>query len=321
MSDELNLITLMQQYPDADSAREYLEKKRWPNGPVCPHCESTEAYKLQGKPDSKRPVRKGVYKCKGCRKQFTVTVGTIFEDSHIPLNKWLLAIHLLCSSKKGMSAHQLHRMLKVTYKSAWFMAHRIRYAMTQPPLVDKLQGVVEVDETYVGGKRKNMHAKKREALQGRGSVGKTPVVTMVERNGRVRSFAGQRVTGENLKELVRKNVEPQSVVFTDEHAAYTGLAVDFAGHGVVAHGQGEYVRGQAHINTAEGYFSLLKRGIVGVYHHVSAKHLHRYCGEFDFRYNAREVSDGLRTEIAIMGVEGKRLMYRVPVSKEAQADT
>jgi len=199
-SDILNLSTLAKQFSDEDVAREMLEAKRWPNGTVCPHCGATGAYKLTPKATSSRPVRKGVWKCCECRKQFTVTVGTIFEDSRIPLSKWLLAIHLLCSSKKGHSAHQIHRMLGITYKSAWFMCHRIRYAMAEEPLASKLQGTVEVDETYIGGKSKNMHASVREArIKGRGTVGKAPVVTLVERGGRVRSAHMEHVTGANLR--------------------------------------------------------------------------------------------------------------------------
>lgn len=198
-------------FHNEEAARKFLEEKRWANGAVCPHCGSLEIYTLKPKPQSKNPVRKGVYKCKACRNQFTVTVGTIFEDSHIPLNKWLLAINLLCSSKKGMSAHQLHRMLGITYKSAWFMAHRIRYAMTQPPLVDKLQGIVEADETYIGGKA---HGKR-----GRGAANKTPVFALVERNGRVCSFKTDKVTAKNLKEKIRENVDKDSTVMTDEFLA------------------------------------------------------------------------------------------------------
>lgn len=308
-SGETNLIVLAQQFSDEDSAREFLEHLRWPNGPVCPHCGSVEAYRLQAKPNSKRPVRKGVLKCKACREQFTVTVGTIFEDSHIPLNKWLMAIHLLCASKKGMSAHQLHRMLEITYKSAWFMAHRIRYAMSQPPLVDKLQGIVEADETYVGGKA---HGKR-----GRGAEHKTPVFALVERKGRVRSFPVERVTAENLKGIMRKHVAQEAHVMTDEFTAYKGLGKEFAAHQVVSHSTGEYVRGLAHTNTAENFFSLLKRGINGVYHHVGSQHLHRYLSEFGFRYDWRGVTDGNRTALAILGIEGKRLTFKAPTGKGA----
>lgn len=294
-----------EHFKNADKAREYLERMRWSNGVTCPHCGSMEAYKLQARPNSKRPVRKGVYKCKACRKQFTVTVGTIFEDSHIPLHKWLMAIHLLCSSKKGMSAHQFHRMLGLTYKSAWFMAHRIRYAMTQPPLVDKLQGIVEADETYIGGKH---HGKR-----GRGSENKVPVFALVERNGRVRSFKTDKVTAHNLRQKIRENVDKDSTVMTDEFLAYKGLGKEFS-HFTVNHGMGEYVNGDAHTNTAEGFFSILKRGINGVYHHVSEQHLDRYPAEFGFRYDNRKVEDAIRAGIALEQTEGKRLMFHEPIS-------
>ena len=287
---------------DAEKAREYLEKMRWSNGVVCPHCGSLEAYKLEAKDGSKNPVRNGVYKCKSCRKQFTVTVGTIFEDSHIALNKWLMAIQLLCSSKKGMSAHQLHRMLGVTYKSAWFMAHRIRYAMTQPPVVGKLQGIVEADETYIGGKA---HGKR-----GRGAENKTPVFALVERGGKVRTFKTKTVTAKNLQEKIRENVDKKAIVMTDEFLAYKGLDAEFEHH-TVNHGAGEYVNGNDYTNTAEGFFSLLKRGINGVYHHVSEQHLDRYLAEFGFRYDNRKVDDAVRCGLTLGQTEGKRLTYKV----------
>ncbi|MFA5064192.1 MAG: IS1595 family transposase [Dehalococcoidia bacterium] len=289
-------------FVDEDSAREYLERLRWPNGAVCPHCEAAGAYKLQPKATSTSPVRKGVWKCRVCRKQFTVTVNTIFEDSHIPISTWLSAIQFLCSSKKGMSAHQLHRMLNITYKSAWFMAHRIRYAMGQQPMAEKLQGIVEADETYIGGKG---HGKR-----GRGAENKTPVFALIQRDGDVRSFKTERVTGKNLKGIIRNHVDTNSTIMTDEFLAYKGLSKEFAGHQTVNHSTKEYARGNAHVNNAEGYFSVLKRGIVGVYHHISEQHLDRYLDEFNFRYNSRKVEDGLRMILAIESVEGKRLMFR-----------
>jgi transposase-like protein len=299
------------EFQDADKAREFLEAQRWPDGPVCPHCDCTTAYKLTPKPSKKdKHVRPGVYKCKGCEQQFTVTVNTIFEDSHIPLNKWLLAIHLLCASKKGMSAHQLHRMLGVTYKSAWFMAHRIRYMMSQPSFKNKLRGTVECDETYVGGRRRNV---------GKGRPGvnshKQAVFSVVQRNGDVRSFHVQRVTGENLLGIIRKNLEKGCVVMTDGFTAYEGLDARFKAHRVIQHNTGEYSRKEhgmptIHTNTVEGVFSLLKRGLTGVYHQVGEHHLHRYLSEFDFRYNARKISDTERTLLAISQAEGKRLQLR-----------
>jgi len=285
-----------------DEERAYLEQLRWPSGAVCPHCGAIGAYKLQPKADSNKPVRKGVWKCKACRKQFTVTVGTIFEDSHIPIHQWLSGIQFLCASKKGMSAHQLHRMLNVTYKSAWFVAHRIRYAMGQPPLTEKLHGIVEADETYIGGKA---HGKR-----GRGAENKVPVFALVERGGSVRSFRVERVTAKNLKGAIREHVDKSATIMTDEFLAYKGLDEEFAHHQTVNHGSGEYVRDNAHTNTAEGYFGLLKRGIVGTYHHVSQQHLDRYLAEFNFRYNSRKVEDGIRMVLAIDGAKDKRLMFR-----------
>jgi transposase-like protein len=313
----LNLANLAKYFSDEDAAREFLEFRRWPNGTVCPHCKATGAYKLTAKEGSKSPVRPGIYKCKACRKQFTVKVGTIFEDSHIPLSKWLLAIHLLSASKKGHSAHQIHRMLGVTYKSAWFMMHRIRYAMTQEPMASKLSGIVEVDETYVGGKAKNMHASvRREKIQGRGPVGKAPVVTLVEREGRVKTMYMEDVTGENLKAALQDCIVPTAQIMTDESPSYGFAPEAFAGHETVKHKRGEYVRGDAHINTSESVHALLKRGIIGTYHHVSKFHLHRYLSEFDFRFNLRKVEDGERTLELIKGFEGKRLMYRDSTKKD-----
>jgi transposase-like protein len=289
-----------------DEAREQLEKLRWPNGPACPNCGGLNPYSIKGKPDSKRPVRKGVYKCRECRKQFTVTVGTIFEDSHIPLNTWLTAISLICSSKKGISAHQLHRMLGLTYKSAWFMAHRIRYAMEQPPLAEKLTGVVEVDETYVGGKRRGR--------RGRGARNKTPVLALVQRGGIVKSQPVGRVTAKNLKSFIRGNVDNNSMIMSDDFKSYKWVGKEYP-HQIIRHSRKEYVRGSVHTNTIEGYFGLLKRGLNGIYQHVSPKHLHRYLTEFDFRYNMRHIEDGARTHLAFAGIEGKRLLYRDSLPK------
>lgn len=313
MSDELTLIKLARRFPDSEAARAYLEAKRWPNGAACPKCGGADPYKLNPKPGSK--TRKGLWKCRACRQQFTVTVGTIFEDSHIALDKWLIAIHLMCSSKKGMSAHQLHRMLELSYKSAWFMCHRIRYAMAQPEVAEQLTGIVEADETYMGGKRKNMHWVKRQRFTGRGSVGKAPIVILVQRGGKVITKHMPKVTGETLKAHLKQHVSPEAKLMTDEHAGYVEAGASYASHEAVAHSTGEYVRGDVHINGAENYFSILKRGIVGVYHHVCDQHLHRYCSEFDFRYNRRDISDGERTDQAIKATEGKRLMYRGPVAK------
>ena len=303
----MKILGLPASTQDEDSARAFLEVKRWPSGPICPHCGSLSVTRLTPKADSIRPARKGVIKCKDCRKQFTVTVGTIFEDSHIPLHKWLLAIHFLCSSKKGMSAHQLHRMLGITYKSAWFMAHRIRKAMEMPPLSEKLKGVVEVDETNICGKTLILN-------RGRGSGIKFPVGALVERNGNVRSKPIARVSVLELKTAIRENVHPDSTIMTDEWIAYRGIGTEFkGGHKVIKHKSKQYVKGDIYTNTAESYFAILKRGINGTFHHISKKHLGRYCDEFAFRWNHRKTTDDDRALKAIAGAEGKRLFYRMPV--------
>jgi transposase-like protein len=304
--EELNLISLAGLFADEDSAREFLEGRLWPNGPVCPHCGGNEAYKLTAKPDSKKPVRKGVYKCKDCRKQFTVRVGTVFEDSKIPLCKWLAALHLLTSSKKGISSLQIARELEITHKSAWFLTHRIREAMRTENPPKEPKGVFEMDETYVGGKPRR-HTGKR----GRGTK-KTPVVALVQRGGNVRARVMDRVTSKNLRAHAALYAHEDSILMSDELPAYFRVGKDFSGHGVVSHGQGEYARGIRHVNTAESFFALLKRGHYGSFHQLSKTHLHRYVDEFEFRWNHRKTSDGARMLAAISGVSGKRLMYRQP---------
>jgi transposase-like protein len=280
-----------------EKARECLEKIRWPEGPICPHCApGQKVYRLKV-----ASGKREVLKCATCRKQFSVTVGTIFEDSHIPLHKWLTAVHLICASKKGMSALQLQRMLGLrSYKSAWFMAHRIRHAMAQGTGLEKLSGIVEADETYIGGKIKGWANR---------NVNKTPVFSLVQRHGQVRSFVVPEVTAKNLKTILREHVSPEARLMTDQSSLYRGLVREFASHDTVNHRSKEYVRGEAHVNTAENYFGLLKRGIFGVYHKVGRQHLHRYLAEFDFRYNNRKESDVVRAMVAIKQVEGKRLQY------------
>ena len=306
MEAEFGLGVYDEKFQDPIAAATYLESIRWPDGPVCPHCGESER-----KPYPLKSETRKLYKCAACRKQYTVTVGTIFEGSHIPLQKWLLAFYLLCSSKKGMSAHQLHRMLGVTYKSAWFLAHRIRYAMEQPPFAKPLEGVVEADETYVGGKERNRKRQDKQKRTGRGTL-KTPVVVLVERGGEARSFRMANVTGLEIKGAIRRNVARESRIMTDSFKSYRGLAKEFLSHEYVSHSDGEYVRGDVHTNTAENYFSILKRGIDGTYHHISEEHLPRYLAEFDFRYNNRVglgVEDAERTRRALAGVVGKRLTY------------
>jgi transposase-like protein len=291
-----------------DEARETIERIVWPNGPVCPHCGAVENLtRLQGK--AHRP---GVFQCNNCHDQFTVTVNTIFEDSHIPLRKWLMAFALLCSAKKGISALQLQRELDLgSYRTAWHLAHRIRHAMSREPLAGLLKGTVEVDETYVGGKPRP-EAGAPKAKRGRGTT-KTPVVALVERDGRVRARKVDRVDGATLKAAIRENVDRSATIMTDEWAAYRGIGTEFAGgHQTVNHSAGEYARGETYTNTAESYFALLKRGVMGSFHHISKQHIDRYCDEFSFRWDHRKISDSDRTAIAIRQTEGRRLSYRWP---------
>lgn len=298
-------------FTDADKARAHLEATRWPNGPVCPHCGVIgEATNVGGK-----SARAGCYQCNACREQFTVTVGTVFERSKVPLNKWLLATYLISSSKKGVSAHQLHRTLGVTYKTAWFMAHRIREAMNpaDPAPLGGEGKVVEVDETYVGGKESNKHANKRLAKYDH-LGGKQAVLTLVERDGRARSFHVPRVTAKTLRPIIVKTADRASHLMTDGARMYPALGKEFAAHSAVDHAAGEYVRmGFHHSNTVENYFSILKRGVIGTFHHVSEAHLARYLAEFDFRYSHRSglgIEDTERTNEVLRNVGGKRLTYR-----------
>ncbi len=300
-------------FHDEDAARAWFEARIWPNGPFCPHCGETERLtRMHGK--AHRP---GLIQCNSCREQFTVTVNTVCERSKIPLTKWCLAIYLLNSSKKGMSALQMHRMMGGSYKTAWFMMHRIREAMREGKITGGLGGankVVEIDETYVGGKEANKHKSKRRTDGARGPAGKAPVVALVERDGSVRSFHVPHVSATTLRPIIVTQVNRASYIMTDDCAVYPAIGREFAGHGSVNHSAEEYVRAQFwHTNTVENYFSILKRGIVGVYHHVSEAHLHRYSAEFDFRYNHRVglgFSDMDRAEIAAAGIYGKRLTYR-----------
>jgi transposase-like protein len=298
-------------FQDADKAREHLEATRWPNGPICPHCGVVdEATKLVGK-----TARPGLYQCRACTEQFTATVGTVMERSKVALNKWLLASYLMASSKKGVSAHQLHRTLGVTYKTAWFMAHRLREAMN-PAAPGPLGGagkVVEVDETYVGGKETNKHKNKRLTKSDH-LGGKQAVVTLVERDGRARSFHVARVTSKTLRPIIVQTADRASHLMSDGARMYPAVGKEFAAHSAVDHAAGEYVRmGFHHSNTVENYFSILKRGVVGTFHHVSEQHLARYLAEFDFRYSNRSglgVEDTERTDELLRGIGGKRLTYR-----------
>lgn len=297
-------------FQDEAEARMWLEAHLWPHGAVCPKC---------GTVGNSSPIktRDGWYQCNeaACRGQFTVTVGTLFERSHIPLNKWLMVAFLMCASKKGMSALQISRMVGVSYKSTWFMCHRLREAMRdmKPSRLGGLGKTVESDETYVGGKEKNKHARKRTGDRGFAGTTKEAVFSLVERDGRVRSnHMSDGVTASTLREKLNEQLAWGSTLYTDANPQSTGAGKKWK-HESVNHSAGEYVRGDASTNTIESYFAILKRGIYGTYHHVSAQHLKRYLGEFDFRYNERTalgVNDAERTSKALAGIVGKRLTYR-----------
>lgn len=301
-------------FQDSEKAREYLERVRWPQGPICPHCGVVGGhYHLQG-----QSTRPGVYKCADCREQFTVTVGTVFERSKIALHVWLQAVYLLCSSKKGMSSKQLERTLGVTYKTAWFMTHRIREAMSDPDggLLGGPGTPVESDETYWGNV-----GKQREGAHGWDH--KMKVLSLVERNGNKRSFHVADVTGDTVRPILLKHINAQSHLMTDQARVYRKIGDRFAQHSSVNHKQGEYVRGDVTTNTVESSFAILKRGLYGTFHSVSEQHLQRYVTEFDFRWNFRErrekvdgkwtktgYNDSERTDVALKGISGKRLTYR-----------
>jgi transposase-like protein len=320
-NDGLKLTTITDRIGDEESARKLYESIRWPEGPICPHCgEINNARPLKARPDSKKPVRKGVWKCYGCCEQFTVTVGTVFEDSHIPLHRWLLAGYLLCASKKGMSAHQIHRMTGISYKTVWFMLHRLRFAMTQHGMIEKLRGVVEIDEVWIGPKEK------WSGLRGTGhpESKKRPVVSLMERShkgSQVRSFPVERVTVHNIKPIMKEHVEVGTRIQTDEASVYHFMHDEFPRHDVVTHKNREYSRYEngRHIttNTVEGFFGLVKRGVFGIYHHWGRGYLQQYLNEFDFRYNHRKVNDSERTMLMLKATEGKRLTLREPKSASA----
>jgi transposase-like protein len=314
-----NLVNLAKEaLHSEDAAVELMIRLRWPSGPACPMCGGADPYRLKPKAQPGRPARRGLFKCSQCKKQFSVTTGSVFEASHLPLSKWLMAIHLMSASKKGMSAHQLHRMLGITYRAAWFAFHRLRYAMsTNADLFAKLSGTVEVDETYIGGKRRaGGRNRSGKAFIGRPQPNdktKVPVVALVERKGRAVAFPVERVDGRTLQEAIRSRVHLNAHMMSDELHSYDGLSMGFAAHDTIKHSDGVYAKGNIHTNTVEGFFALLKRGIVGSFHHVSKAHLHRYCDEFAFRYSTRAklgYTDGDRAAQLVLGAEGKRLTYK-----------
>ena len=305
---DLTLDKIQQRFASDETAREYIESLLWPHGVVCPHCQNNDQAQIwKIKANKEKKIRAGLHRCASCDKEFTVTVGTIFEDSHIPLRKWLVACYLICSSKKGVSSLQLQRILDLgSYRTALFMAHRIRHALKESDFAEKLTGTIEADETFVGG---------ISTGKGTGPTagGKVPVMAMVQRGGSIRSKVMPTVNGANLKQAIRENVKAGSQVHTDAHFGYRGLAGEFQHHSV-KHRAGEYSRheGTNVVTTAsvESFFSLLKRGVVGTFHHVSAQHLPLYLAEFDHRHNTRKMTDGERTVIGLQMVAGKRLIYK-----------
>jgi transposase-like protein len=310
---------------DEAAAYAYVEARIWRNGRVCPHCGVVErSGALKGK-----STRIGVYKCYACRKPFTVKIGTIFEDSHVPMHMWLQAITLLCSSKKGISSNQLHRVLGVTLRTAWHMSHRIRLAMApHGDVFGPIGGegkTIEVDETYIG-KREDpkpnpwqfSNERGWHRQHGRGWHDKIPVVTLVERGGIARSIKAESVTARELRRIVFAHADTRSNLMTDQAHAYRGIGRQFASHESVDHSRDEWVRGKAHTNTVEGFYSIFKRGMRGIYQHCDERHLHRYLAEFDFRYSNRSalgIEDIERADRALMGTTGKRLTYRTTRSQ------
>jgi len=300
-------ILSAEHYHSEEAAYAYIEARIWSNGPVCPHCGATREHvgKLNGE-----TTRIGLYKCYACRQPFNVKIGTVFEKSHVPMRHWLQTIYLMSASKKGIATRQIQRMFQCSMKTAWFLTHRVREAMTELHLDDNMgplggaNQVVEADETYVGGKARN----RKNIIPP-----KAPVVSLVERDGRVRSFHVPNVTAQTLKPIIVANVNKASYLMTDESPVYWSIGREFSGHGAVNHSAQEYVRMAFwHTNTVENFFSIFKRGIYGCYFHVSEKHLHRYAAEFDFRHNNRiglGVDDVARADRVLAGAVGKRLTY------------
>ena len=307
-------------FTDEAAAREWLEARVWPHGPVCPHCGNADQERIRGLQG--KAHRQGVFQCAECRQQFTVTVKTVFERSKIPLTKWLAALFLMTASKKGVSAHQVHRMLGISYKSTWFMMHRLREAMRSGGL-EPLGGagqIVEADETYFGdipeAKLRKFRKDGRPMSKKRNGPGKKrAIISLVERGGKVRTFHPAQADGETVAKIVRDNIDRETRLHTDESKLYVKVGKEFKAHETVNHSADEYVRGDVTTNTVEGYFSVFKRGMRGVYQHCSEKHLHRYLAEFDFRYNNRAslgTNDLMRAEALAAGIVGKRLTYRRP---------
>ena len=297
----MNINITAPMFHNEAKAQAHLEASRCPDGVNCPHCGSLRVRKMKGK------TQAGMFLCNDCRDKFTVRTGSVMERSHVPLHKWLLATHIMAASKKGMSALQMSRMIGVTYKTAWFLCHRIREAMDGAAPTGPLGGpdmVVEADETYVGGKARNRATRK--------PAPKKAVVALVERNGKARSFHVANVNAKDVRALVVTNIDRASHLMTDESPVYTRMGREFNGHSTVNHSASEYVTtgGFKHSNTVENFFSIFKRGVIGTYHHMSEAHLGRYCAEFDLRYNTRDMNDGERAAAILKGALGRRLTYR-----------
>lgn len=293
---------------DELAAVEFFEEQRWGDTPACVHCGSVEVYKMVDRKTGERSKR-FLWRCLDCKQQYTVRIGTVYEESRLPLRHWCYAFWRAATSKKGVSALEISRNCQITYRSALFLMNRIRFAMAPDDATPKLSGVVECDETWVGGKPRVKGISKR----GRGTK-KTPVFAAVERNGRIRRRVVADVTGDTLKDAIRDVVDPRARIMTDENSSYRGIGNEYASHETVRHGAKEYARGDVHCNTAESSFALVKRGIMGIYHNVSKKHLHRYIWQYDFLWNNRELNDGERMVLAVQASEGKRLMYKGPIA-------